>query len=108
MAVDEIYKYLRQMQKRYKKQDERNEAGCWTMEAITAIYKSLIRLMNSNIVRRKRIRQSGVVNSGEVKQDVRDSLSSFEQGQFVMKAVVVNGGESWWECSGVCSGVYGE
>jgi len=46
--------------------------------------------------------------AGEVKQDVRESLLSFGEGQFVMKAVVVKGGEPWWECSGVCSGVYGE
>ncbi len=69
MTVDEKYKYLGQMQKRYKKagRKERNRL-LDKMEAVTPLHrKFLIRLMNSNIVRRKRIRQRGVVYGSEVK-----------------------------------------
>ncbi len=56
MTVDGKYKYLRQMQKRYKKagRKERNRL-LDEMEAVTFLHrKSLIRLMNSNIVWRRR------------------------------------------------------
>jgi len=69
MTVDERYKYLRQMQKRYKKAGRKERGRLLDeMEAVTSLHrKSLIRLMNSNIVRRKRIRQRGVVYGSEVK-----------------------------------------
>ncbi len=58
MTVDERYKYLRQMQKRYKKAGRKERGRLLDeMEAVTSLHrKSLIRLMNSEIVRRKRKR----------------------------------------------------
>ena len=58
MTIDERYKYLRQMQKKYKKAGRKERGRLLDeMEAVTSLHrKSLIRLMNSEIVRRKRKR----------------------------------------------------
>lgn len=59
MTIDERYKYLRQMKKRYQKADRKGK-GCLLdeMEAVTGQHrKGLTRLMNSSLEREPRSRQ---------------------------------------------------
>jgi hypothetical protein len=59
MTIDERYKYLRQMKKRYQKAS-RKEKGCLLdeMEAVTGQHrKGLTRLMNSSLERQRRGRE---------------------------------------------------
>jgi hypothetical protein len=61
MSIDERYKYLRMMQKRYQEAG-REERGQFLseMEAVTGLHrKSLTRLMNGYLVRKKREKQRG-------------------------------------------------
>ena len=61
MTIDERYKYLRKMQKRYE-EAKRKERGqlLSEMEAVTGLHrKSITRLMNGYILRRKREKQLG-------------------------------------------------
>lgn len=70
MTVEERYKYLRMMQKRYQEagKEERGELLC-EMETITQLHrKSLIRLMNGLVVRKKREKQRGKEYGFEVEQ----------------------------------------
>ena len=59
MTIDERYKYLRRMRKRYR-QANRKGQGCLLdeMQAVTDLHrKSLIRLMNASLTRKPRRRQ---------------------------------------------------
>ena len=72
MTVDERYKYLRRMQKRYRRA-KRQERGALLdeMEAVTGLHrKSLVRLMKGEIQRRKRRRERGKVYGPEVQEVV--------------------------------------
>jgi len=72
MTVDERYKYLRRMQKRYRKASRRRRGELLDeMEAVTGLHrKSLIRLMKGKIKRRKRAKERGKVYGEEVKRVV--------------------------------------
>jgi len=68
MNINERRKYLRRMKKRYVKAN-RSEKGRLLdeMEAITELHrKSLIRLMNGSLERKKRQRQRGCTYGPEV------------------------------------------
>lgn len=70
MTVDERYKYLRRMQKRYRKAGRKGRGELLDeMEAVTGLHrKSLVRLMKGEIRRQKRRRERGVVYGEEVKE----------------------------------------
>lgn len=73
MTIDERYKYLRMMQKRYR-QATRNERGrlLEEMECMTALNrKTLIRHMKGEIVRKPRRRQRGKTYGHEVEDALR-------------------------------------
>ncbi len=78
MTVDERYKYLRRMQRRYRKAG-RKERGVLLdeMEAVTGLHrKSLVRLMRGEIRRQKRRRERGKVYGGEVKRVIGEVARS--------------------------------
>jgi len=69
MSIDERYKYLRKMQKRYRQanRQEKNEL-LDEMQVVTELHrKSLIRLMGSQLERRPRRRQRGRTYGSEVR-----------------------------------------
>jgi hypothetical protein len=70
MNIDERYKYIRMMQKRYREAGKEGKGQLLKeMEAITGLHrKSLIRLMNGYIVRKKRGKQRGCEYDKEVDQ----------------------------------------
>jgi hypothetical protein len=72
MSLDERYKYLRTMQKRYKKADREGKKQLLNeMEAVTRQHrKSLIRLMGSPLERQPRKRQRGRTYGPEVRHAV--------------------------------------
>ncbi len=73
MTIEERYKYLRMMQKRYHEagKEERGEL-LREMETITQLHrKSLIRLMNGLVVRKRREKQRGQEYGFEVEQALR-------------------------------------
>ena len=59
MTIDEVYKYLRKMQKRYKKAREKERSDLLDeMQEITGYHrKSLLRLIHGKIARKPRQRQ---------------------------------------------------
>jgi hypothetical protein len=61
MSIDERYKYLRRMQKRYRQASDQEKGHLLDeMEAVTELHrKSLIRLMNGPLERKPRTRQRG-------------------------------------------------
>ena len=61
MTIDEERKYLRKMQKRYSQSDREQRGQLLDeMEAVTGKHrKSLIRLMNGDLKRKKRRKQRG-------------------------------------------------
>ena len=63
MTVNEWYKYLRRMQKRYRKAGRKLRGELLDeMEAVTGLHrKSLVRLMRGEIRRQKRTRERRVV-----------------------------------------------
>jgi len=73
MTVDERYKYLRRMQKRYKKANRKERQKLLDeMEAVTELHrKSLIRLMQSKIKRKPRQQQRGRTYGVEVDDALR-------------------------------------
>jgi len=73
MTIDERYKYLRRMQKRYKKASrQERQALLDEMETVTELHrKSLIRLMRGPIKRRPRKKQRGRVYGIEVDDALR-------------------------------------
>ena len=68
MSINERYKYLRKMQKRYKKPREKERSNLLDeMQEITDYHrKSLLRLINSKIIRKPRRRQRGRTYGVEV------------------------------------------
>ncbi len=68
MNIDERYKYLRVMKKRYSKAGRKEKARLLNeMEAVTKLHrKSLIRLINSNLERTPRSRERGEVYGPDV------------------------------------------
>ncbi len=80
MSIDERYKYLRKMQKRYRQavQSERSQL-LNEMESVTELHrKSLIRLMNSDLRRQGRRQQRGRSYGGEVADALRVIIESFD------------------------------
>ncbi len=69
MTVDDRYKYLRRMQKRYRKAGRKLRGELLDeMEAVTGLHrKSLVRLMRGEIWRQKRTRERGVVYGAAVR-----------------------------------------
>lgn len=61
MTINERYKYLRVMQKRYRKADKESRSALLDeMETATGLHrKSLIRLLKGNLIRKKRKKQRG-------------------------------------------------
>lgn len=80
MLIDERYKYLRMMQRRYKKANRRErQALLDEMEAMTGCHrKSLIRHMKGVPKREKRGRQRGRVYGAEVEDALRVIAPSFD------------------------------
>lgn len=80
MTIDERYKYLRKMQKRYRKLS-RSERGILLdeMEIVTGLHrKSLIRLMGSTLTRKKRQKQRGCTYGPRVDDALRVIIKSFD------------------------------
>ena len=73
MTIDERYKYLRQMQRRYHKGGrEERKSLLDEMEAVTGLHrKSLIRLMQGKIERQQRRQQRGKSYGAEVDDALR-------------------------------------
>ena len=73
MTIDERYKYLRQMKKRYQKADRKGrECLLDEMKAVTGQHrKGLTRLMNSSLERQPRSRQ----REWEYDTDVGEAVS---------------------------------
>ena len=73
MTIDERYKYLRTMQKRYQKADRRSQNALLDeMEAVTELHrKRLIRLLAGKLERRPRRKQRGRSYGSEVDDALR-------------------------------------
>jgi len=81
MTIDERWKYLRTMRKRYRGADRRVKGQLLDeMEAVTGLHrKSLIRLMNGNLTRRPRRRQRGKTYGPEVDDALRVIYESYDR-----------------------------
>ncbi len=80
MTIDERFRYLRRMQKRYQKAD-REERGRLLdeMEAYTGLHrKSLIRLLHSSLERQPRQRQRGPTYGSDVVMAIRRIAQSLD------------------------------
>jgi len=80
MTIDERWKYLRKMQKRYVKAD-RDERGRLLdeMEAVTSLHrKSLVRLMDSDLERKARCTERGETYGPEVDDALRVIAESLD------------------------------
>ena len=73
MSIDERYKYLRKMQKRYFQADRKTRSALLTeMEQVTELHrKSLLRLLHSSLRRKKRRRQRGFTYGTRVRDAVK-------------------------------------
>lgn len=73
MTIDERYKYLRKMQKRYQQANRPGRSGLLDeMEAVTGMHrKSLVRLLGGKLERRRRRRQRGRSYGPEVDDALR-------------------------------------
>jgi hypothetical protein len=80
MTVDERRKYLRQMQKRYRKASRKGRKELLDeMEAVTHLHrKSLTRLMNGDLARKPRSRQRGRTYGIEVVRALKIIVESFD------------------------------
>jgi hypothetical protein len=80
MTIDERYKYLRVMKRRYVKAGRKEKNHLLDeMEAITDLHrKSLIRLMNSNLERKPRSKERGETYGPEVDDALRVIDESFD------------------------------
>lgn len=80
MTIQERHKYLKVMQKRYRKADKPEKATLLDeMEAITDMHrKSLIRSMNRKLERRKRKRERGVSYGIELEDAIRVISESYD------------------------------
>jgi hypothetical protein len=80
MTIDERYKYLRCMKKRYR-QANREGRGCLLdeMQAVTGLHrKSLIRLINGSLTRKPRRRERGRTYGGDVESALCIIAESFD------------------------------
>lgn len=80
MNIDERYKYLRVMKKRYVKADRRMKGEFLEeMEAVTGLHhKSLIRLLNSPLKRKPRRQKRGTTYKSDVDHALRVIYESFD------------------------------
>ena len=80
MTVDERRKYLRQMQKRYRKASHKGKKQLLDeMEAVSHLHrKSLTRLMNGDLARKPRCRQRGRTYGIEVVRALKVIAESFD------------------------------
>jgi len=80
MTIDERYKYLRVMQKRYRKADKTSRSTLLDeMETATGLHrKSLLRLLNGNLTRKKRKKQRGRTYGPQVDDTLRVILKGFD------------------------------
>jgi len=80
MTVDERRKYLRTMQKRYRKASRKGQSQLLDeMEAVTHLHrKSLSRLMNGDLARKARSRQRGRTYGIEVVRALKVIAESFD------------------------------
>ena len=80
MNIDERYKYLRRMQKRYKKANLKEQGRLLDeMEAMTELHrKSLIRLMNGSLQRKSRRKQRGRTYGPDVDDALRVIAESLD------------------------------
>ncbi len=80
MSVEERYKYLRKMQKRYREANRQEKKQLLNeMEAVTELHrKSIIRLMSGGLQRRKRKRERGPRYKGEVVHALRVIAESLD------------------------------
>jgi hypothetical protein len=80
MNIDERYKYLRRMQKRYKKANWKEQGRLLDeMEAMTELHrKSLIRLMNGRLERKPRRKQRGRTYRSDVDDALRVIAESLD------------------------------
>lgn len=80
MTIDERYKYLRKMQRRYREASKTERSDFLDeMEAVTGLHrKSLIRLMKGTITRKKRHKQRGRTYGPKVDDALRVIIKSFD------------------------------
>lgn len=80
MTINERYKYLRVMQKRYRKADKASRSTLLDeMETATGLHrKSLLRLLNGNLTRKKRKKQRGRTYGPQVDDALRVILKGFD------------------------------
>ena len=80
MTIDERYKYLRKVQKRYRQAKRSEQSQLLTeMEAVTGLHrKSLVRLMKGNLKRQVRRKERGRVYGAEVDDAVRVIAESLD------------------------------
>jgi hypothetical protein len=80
MTIDERFKYLRRMKKRYADASRKERGHLLNeMEAATGLHrKSLIRLINGNLTRRPRRRQRGRTYGPEVDDALRVIAESMD------------------------------
>jgi hypothetical protein len=80
MSIDERWKYLRKMKKRYVKANRKGRGRLLDeMEAVTGLHrKSLIRLMKSNLGRKARSQQRGKTYGSDVNEALRIIDESFD------------------------------
>jgi hypothetical protein len=81
MTIDERYKYLRMMKARYVKADRRERGRLLDeMEAVTGLHrKSLIRRLNSRLVRRPRSRERERTYGADVTLAIRVVAASLDE-----------------------------
>jgi len=80
MTIEERMKYLRKMQKRYRKAEKKERGKLLNeMEIVTGLHKkSLIRLMGGQIVRKRRVKQRGSIYESEVDDALRVIAESLD------------------------------
>jgi len=80
MSIDERRKYLRKMQKRYRKAKHQEKGELLNeMVVVTELHrKSLIRLMNGSLARKARRKQRGNTYGGDVRAAVRVIAESLD------------------------------
>ncbi len=80
MTINERYKYLQVMQKRYQKANRANRSALLDeMETATGLHrKSLLRLLNGKLTRKKRKKQRGRTYGHQVNDALRVILKSFD------------------------------
>ncbi len=80
MSIDERRKYLKKMQKRYRKANRQEKGKLLDeMVVVTELHrKSLLRLMNGSLARKARRKQRGNTYGGDVRAAVRVIAESLD------------------------------